>query len=42
MIISNEEMEDITKILKSFEESDLLIKDASNAIEDEANEQKKD
>ena len=35
-------MEDITKILKSFEESDLLIKAASNAIEDEEKEQKKD
>ena len=40
LIISNEEMEDITKIIKSFEESDLLIKEISETIKKEAKEQK--
>ena len=40
LIISNEEMEDITKIIKSFEESGLLIKEISETIKKEAKEQK--
>ena len=35
LIISNEEMNDIMKILKSFEESCLLIKDVSKTIKNE-------
>ena len=34
-IISNEEMNDIMKIVKSLEESGLLIKGVSEAIENE-------
>ena len=40
LIISNEEMNDIMKIIKSFKESGLLIKVVSIAIKNEANEQK--
>ena len=40
LIIWNEEMDDITKIVKSLDESDLLIKDVSEAIKDEAKKQK--
>ena len=39
LIISNEWMKDI-KILKSLDESDLLIKGVCESIENEANEQK--
>ena len=39
-IISNEEMNDIMKIVKSFEESGLLIKSVSKTIKNEAKEQK--
>ena len=39
LIISNEEMNDIMKTLKSLEESDLLIKDVSETIENKAKEQ---
>ena len=39
LIISNEEMNDIMKIVKSLEESGLLIKDVSQAIKNEAKEQ---
>ena len=39
LIISNEEMNDIMKIVKSLEESGLLIKDVSNTIKNEAKEQ---
>ena len=38
--ISNEEMNDIMKIVKSLEESGLLIKGGSEAIKNEAKEQK--
>ena len=38
-IISNEEMNDIMKIAKSFEESGLLIKGISKTIKNEAKEQ---
>ena len=40
LIISNEEMVDIMKIVKSFEESELLIKGISETIKNEAKEQK--
>ena len=40
LIISNEEMEDIMKIVKSLEESGLLIKGISKTIENEAKEDK--
>ena len=40
LIISNEEMEDIMKIVKSLEEPGLLIKGVSEIIKNEANEQK--
>ena len=36
LIISNEEMNNILKIIKYLEESSLLIKDASKTIENEA------
>ena len=39
-INSNKEMEDITKIVKSLEESGLLLKGANEAIKNEAKEQK--
>ena len=40
LIISNEEMEDIMKIIKSLEESGLLIKGISETNKNEAKEQK--
>ena len=40
LIISNEEMEDIMKIVKSLEESGLLIKGIGKTIKNEAKEQK--
>ena len=40
LILSNEEMKDIMKILKSLEESGLLIEDVSKTIESETKEQK--
>ena len=40
LIISNEEMNDIMKIIKSLEESGLLIKGMSKKIKNEAKEQK--
>ena len=40
LIISNEEMEDIMKIVKSLEDSVLLIKGVSETIQNEAKEQK--
>ena len=39
LIISNEEINDIMKIVKSLEESGLLIKDVSKTIKNEAKEQ---
>ena len=41
MIISNEEMNDIMKIVKSVEESGLLIKGVSQTIKNEAKEEQK-
>ena len=40
LIISNEEMKDIMKIIKSLEDSGLLIKGVSETIQNEAKEQK--
>ena len=40
LIISNDEMEDITKIIKSLEDSGLLLKGVSETIRNEAKEQK--
>ena len=40
LIISNEEMEDIMKIVKLLEESGLLIKGISETIKNEAKKQK--
>ena len=40
LIISNKEMDDIIKIIKSLEESGLLIKGVSKTIKSEAKEQK--
>ena len=42
LIISNEEMNDIMKIVKSLEESGLLIKGVSETIKSEAKEKKAD
>ena len=39
IVISNEEMNGIMKIVKSLEESGLLIKGVSEAIKNEAKEQ---
>ena len=40
IIISNEEMKDIMKIVKSLEDSGLLIKGVSETFQNEAKEQK--
>ena len=40
LIVSNEEMKNIMEIVKSREESDLLIKSASETIKNEVKEQK--
>ena len=40
LIISNEEMNNIMRIVKSLEESGLLIKGVSQAIKNEVKEQK--
>ena len=42
LIISNKEMEDIMKIVKSLEESGLLIEGVSETIKNEAREKKED
>ena len=39
LIISNKEMDDIMKIIKSLKESGLLIKDVSEKIKNQAKEQ---
>ena len=41
LIITNKEMKDIMKIIKLLEESGLLIKEISEAIKNEAKEQKR-
>ena len=40
LIISNDEMEDIMKIIKSLEDSSLILKGVSETIQNEAKEQK--
>ena len=40
LIISNEELNDIMKTIKSLEESCLLIKDVSETIKNKAKEQR--
>ena len=40
LIISNDEMEDIIKIVKSLEESGLLLKGVSETVQNKAKEQK--
>ena len=40
LVISNDEMKDILKIVKSLENSGLLLKGVSETIKDEAKEQK--
>ena len=42
LIISNEEMNNTIKIVKSLEESGLLIKGASETIKNKAKEQKRE
>ena len=41
LIISNDEMKDIMKIVKALEEPGLLLKGVSEAIENETKEQKR-
>ena len=41
-IISNEEIKNVMKMVKSLEESCLLIKDVSETIKNEAKEKKDD
>ena len=41
LIISNNEIEDIIKIIKSLEDSGLLLKGVSETVQNEAREQKK-
>ena len=40
LIISNDEMEDIVKIVKCLEDSDLLLKGGSETIQNETKKQK--
>ena len=40
LIISNDEMEDILKIVRSLEDSGLLLKGVNETIQNEAKEQK--
>ena len=40
LIISNDEIENIIKIVKSFKDSGLLLKEVSETIQNEAKEQK--
>ena len=40
LIISNDEMEDTKKIVKSLENSGLLLKGVNETIENEANDKK--
>ena len=42
LIISNEEMNDIIKIIRSLEESGLLIKGVNKTIKNEVNKKKED
>ena len=40
LIISNDEIEDIIKIVKSLEDSGLLLKEATETVQNEVKEQK--
>ena len=40
LIISNEEINDITKIVQALEDSNILLKGVTKTTEKEANEQK--
>ena len=40
LIVSNDELEDIIKVVKSLEDSSLLLKGVSETIQNEAKEQK--
>ena len=40
LIISNDEIEDIIKIIKSLEDSGLLLKGVTEAVQNEVKEQK--
>ena len=40
LIISNEEMNDIIKIVQALKDSNILLKGGTNTIENETNEQK--
>ena len=40
LIISNDEIEDIIKIVKSLEDSDLLLKGVTETVQNEVKEQK--
>ena len=40
LIISNEEMNDIMKIVQAIEDSNILLKEVTKTIEDETKEQK--
>ena len=42
LMISNEKMEDIMKIVKSLEESGLLVKGINETIKNETKQQKED
>ena len=41
VIISNEEMNDIIKVVQAFEDSNVLLKGATKAIKNETKEQKR-
>ena len=41
LIISNDEMKDILKMVKSLEDSEILLEGVTEAIKDEAKEQKR-
>ena len=41
LILSNNEMEDIIKIVKSLEDSNLLLKEVTETVQNEVNEQKR-
>ena len=42
LIISNDEMEDIIKIVKSLEDSGLLLKGVTETVQNEVKEKKED
>ena len=42
LIVSNEEMNDIMKIVQNLEDSNILLKGVTKTIEDETKEQKED